>query len=198
MYNRHTKKEEHTNVSTIHLMCRLMSLCVADPIWGLVYAAERPYSLENTSVRITFTYGSIRVTATSPRDCSWHFFHTSYHSVIGRSSVYLEKVLPPPKDSSLILDSHKHFGWQNFRPQLVHIMISKNRQLFNPQRRMDSGWLHTPLAIDRKLTNTNLIKFLLRSGHVSYLATSKFPPDPGPSACHPTTALKVILGRFST
>jgi hypothetical protein len=35
MYNRHTKKEEHVNVSTIPLMCRFMTLCVADPIWGV-------------------------------------------------------------------------------------------------------------------------------------------------------------------
>ena len=35
MYNRHTKKEEHMNVSAIHLMCRFMTLCVADPIRGV-------------------------------------------------------------------------------------------------------------------------------------------------------------------
>jgi hypothetical protein len=35
MYNRHTKREEHMNVSAIHLMCRFITLCVADPIWGV-------------------------------------------------------------------------------------------------------------------------------------------------------------------
>src|SRR5271155_3831973 len=35
MYNQHTKKEEHMNVLAIHLMCRFMILCVADPIWGV-------------------------------------------------------------------------------------------------------------------------------------------------------------------
>jgi len=35
MYNRHTEMEEHTNVSIIHLMCRFITLCVADPIWGV-------------------------------------------------------------------------------------------------------------------------------------------------------------------
>jgi len=36
MYNQHTEMEEHTKVSIIHLMCRFITLCVADPIWGVV------------------------------------------------------------------------------------------------------------------------------------------------------------------
>jgi len=32
--NRHTKKDERTNVSAIHLMCRFMTLYVADSIRG--------------------------------------------------------------------------------------------------------------------------------------------------------------------
>ena len=35
LYNRHIEKEEHTNVSVIDLMCRFITLCVADPIWGV-------------------------------------------------------------------------------------------------------------------------------------------------------------------
>ena len=42
MYNRHTKKEEHMNVSAIHLMCRFMTLCVADPIWGVCCYSYTP------------------------------------------------------------------------------------------------------------------------------------------------------------
>ena len=29
------KEGEHIDVSKVHLVCRVMTLCVADPIWGV-------------------------------------------------------------------------------------------------------------------------------------------------------------------
>ena len=117
----------------------------------------------------------------------------SCHSVVGRSSVYLEKVaisLPPPKGSSMILYPHKHFGWRY--TEFSASIDSHHDQQESPNGSIpNEGWIRYGFIpqVDRKFTSINLVKSLLRTGYVNYVATFGLLLDPGPS-------LKAILGRF--
>ena len=107
----------------------------------------------------------------------------SCHSVVGRSSVYLEKVaisLPPPKNSSMILYPHKHFGWRY--TEFSTSIGSHHDEQESPSGSIpNEGWFRDGFIpqIDRKFINIHLVKFLLRTGYVSYVATFGSLLDPG-------------------
>ena len=92
----------------------------------------------------------------------------------------LQYPLPPPKNSSMILYPHKHFGWRC--TEFSTSIGSHHDQQESPSGSIpNEGWFRDGFIpqIDTKFTNIHLVKFLLRTGYVSYVATFGSLLNPG-------------------